>query len=67
LKPKPLPGINGISPDSWLEYVQSPKKRVRNLVGDLIPGEVNNFQAVEVGDGCRKVAREVVIEEEARI
>jgi hypothetical protein len=63
LKPKPLPGVSEISPDSWLEHVQSPEKRVWNLAGDLIPREVDNFQAVEIGDGCRKVAGEVVVVE----
>jgi hypothetical protein len=49
-----------------IEHVQSPKleKRDRNLAGDLVPGEVDDFEAVEGGEGGGKVAGEVVVVEE---
>jgi hypothetical protein len=48
-----------------MEHIQSPKpkKRGQNLARDLVPGEVDDFEAVEGGEGGGKVAV-VVIEEE---
>jgi hypothetical protein len=49
-----------------MEHIQSPKpeKRDRNLAGDLVPGEVDDFEAVEGGEGGGKVTGEVVVVEE---
>jgi hypothetical protein len=48
-----------------IEHVQSPKpdKRDRSLARDLVPGEVNDFEAVDIGEGGGKVAGEVVVVE----
>jgi hypothetical protein len=48
-----------------IEHVQSPKpdKRDRNLAGELVPGEVDDFEGVEAGEGGGKVAGEIIVVE----